>query len=146
MAEDTQELEGGLYTLGEARERAAQGLAPWIITTSAGCRVWWAETERHAKEQHHEALPEESVVSAVLGAAARATITRERLAEALEGEAHNELAERIRAGSNPADVLGDGHGGLRKALRRSRYDDQRSRAARELFTSAACGALALTTD
>ena len=60
-------------------------------------------------------------------------MTREELALLLENEAHLALAERIRAGSDPIDVLSDGHGNLRKALRRGRYRDHISANARATF-------------
>lgn len=68
-------------------------------------------------------------------------ITRETLAQLLENEAHNVIAEHIRAGSDPIHELGDGEGGLRKALRTSRYDDSISRHAQEMFTDIVTGRL-----
>jgi hypothetical protein len=72
------------------------------------------------------------------------TITRSQLATLLEQEAHNALAERIRAGSEPAEVLGDGNGGLRKALRRSRYHDAISRNAKQTFADIVSGRVTVT--
>jgi hypothetical protein len=60
-------------------------------------------------------------------------ITREQLALLLENEAHSVIAEHIRAGTDPVHELGDGRGGLRKALRSSRYADSISRNARGTF-------------
>jgi hypothetical protein len=60
-------------------------------------------------------------------------MTRSALANLLENEAHNAIAERIRAGSDPVHALGNGQGGLRKALRTSRYADAISRDAKAVF-------------
>ncbi len=72
------------------------------------------------------------------------TITRERLAQLLESEAHNVIAEHIRAGSDPPHELGDGQGGLRKALRTSRYEDSYSRNAKATFQDIVSGILKVT--
>lgn len=52
-------LEGGLYTQAEVEHYADEGLAPWIITTHWGQRVWWATDSDHAEEQHDEAFGED---------------------------------------------------------------------------------------
>lgn len=70
-------------------------------------------------------------------------VTREQLALLLENEAHHDLAERIRAGSDPVLVLGDDAGGLRRALRSSRYDDEQSHHARGTFTGIVTGAITI---
>ena len=66
-------------------------------------------------------------------------ITRESLALMLEQEAHPAIAEQIRAGADPAFVLSDGQGGVRKALRSSRYEDGISRNALATFEQIATG-------
>jgi hypothetical protein len=46
-------------------------------------------------------------------------ITYGELDELLLQDGHPQLAERIRAGCSPVEVLGDGKGGARKAIRMS---------------------------
>lgn len=58
-------------------------------------------------------------------------ISRYVLAKLLETEHHGVIAGHIRAGVDPVHELGDGQGGLRKALRTSRYADATSRRIRE---------------
>lgn len=70
-------------------------------------------------------------------------MTRNQLATLLENEAHNVIAEHIRAGCDPAKELSDGHGGLRKALRTSRYHDAASRNAKATFEAIVSGELVL---
>jgi hypothetical protein len=74
----------------------------------------------------------------------RDTITRIQLAAMLEGEAHNTIAEHIRAGVDPVHELGDGKGGLRKALRTSRYADAMAREARATFEGIVRGEIEVT--
>jgi len=73
-------------------------------------------------------------------------MTREELAQLLEAEAHNEIAEHIRAGVDPQREFGDDShpSGVRKALRRSRYGDQYARDALALFADVAAGRVVIT--
>ena len=71
------------------------------------------------------------------------TMTREALALLLEHE-HSVIAEHIRAGVDPARELGDGQGGLRKALRRSRYADHIARTAKATFEGIVRGDITVT--
>lgn len=72
-------------------------------------------------------------------------MTREELAQMLESEAHNMIAEHIRAGADPARELADTSGaGLRKALRKMRYHDSISRNAQAAFQAIVDGELEVT--
>ena len=68
-------------------------------------------------------------------------ITRSQLAMLLDDESYSVIAEHIRAGSDPQSELGDGSGGLRKALSRSRYDDGISRRAQAIFAGIVAGTM-----
>lgn len=70
-------------------------------------------------------------------------MTRDELALLLENEAHPAIAEHIRAGANPVHELGDGRGGLRKALRTSRYQDDIARNTRTTFEDIVTGKLVI---
>lgn len=71
-------------------------------------------------------------------------MTRKELALLLEDEAHNVIAEHIRAGADPAIELGDGRGGLRKALRTSRYKDALGRSTTATFEDIVRGEITVT--
>jgi hypothetical protein len=73
-------------------------------------------------------------------------ITRTQLAMLLDDESHSVIAEHIRAGSDPRTELGDGSGGVRKALRRSRYDDGTSRRAQAIFAGIVAGTMRVEED
>lgn len=73
-------------------------------------------------------------------------MTRNELATILENEAHNTIAEHIRAGVDPVRELGDGRGGLRKALRTTRYADAISRHAQATFQDIVSGALTVSDE
>jgi hypothetical protein len=62
-------------------------------------------------------------------------IPRDELARLLENEAHNAMAERIRAGSDPRTVLDT------PAIRKPRYGDQMSREAIATFEAVISGEL-----
>jgi hypothetical protein len=72
------------------------------------------------------------------------TITREQLALLLESERHPHMAERIRADCDPVMVLGDGKGGLRQALRRSRYDDKQAQDTQATLAAVVSGEITVT--
>jgi len=73
-------------------------------------------------------------------------ITRSQLAMLLDDEGHRIIAEHIRAGSEPQSELADDSGGLRKALRRSRYDDGASRRAQAIFVAIVGGMMRVEED
>ncbi len=59
-----------LYTDTERMEHAEQGLFPYIVTTDWGRRLWWAEDEQHARDQHYLAFPNDPQEK-IIGAEAR---------------------------------------------------------------------------
>jgi hypothetical protein len=73
-------------------------------------------------------------------------ITRSQLAMLLDDESHSVIAEHIRAGSEPRSELGDGSGGLRKALSRSRYDDGTSHRAQAIYAGIVAGTMRVEED
>ncbi len=73
-------------------------------------------------------------------------ITRSQLAMLLDEESYSVIAEHIRAGSDPQSELGDGSGGLRKALRRSCHDDGISRRAQAIFARVVAGTMRVEED